>query len=131
MILIESCDILTSGKITLSHNTAFGKNIMSLKSCSVLFKGLITISNNYLTDSIMLFERSDTTFDNKIMFASNSCDKIITVKSVDKEYPYIKIMQHASVTFFDNKYSDNLLTIESNNDNNHPYPFAYSNILVQ
>ena len=131
MIVIESCDILTSGTKTLSHNTAFGKNIMSLKSCSVLFKGLITISNNYLTDSIMLFERSDITFDNKIMFASNSCDKIITVKSADEEYPYIKIMQHASVTFFDNKYSDNLLTIESNNDNNHPYPFAYSNILVQ
>ena len=32
-------------------------------------------------------------------------------------------MQHANVIFFDNKYSDDLLTFESDDDSNYPYPF--------
>ena len=103
MILFESCHLITNGPIAISHNTAFGKNIMSLRLCSAVFKGLITISDNYHTDSIMLFEISDITFESKTMFVSNSCNKIIGIISEYKEYPYIKVMQHANVTFFDNE----------------------------
>ena len=72
----------------------------------------------------MLFEKSDIIFDKEIMFVSNRCDSFMTIKSEYKEYPYIKLMQHANITFFDNEYSDDLLTFESNDDSNYPYPFC-------
>ena len=129
MIVFGLSNIFMNGPITISLNNAIGMNILSLESCSnVLFKGLIKILGNDQAKSIMVFEDSSITFDKKILFVSNICDKIITIKSGydanSYEYPYIKVMQNANVTFLDNQYYEDLLMLESNNDNNHPYPFC-------
>ena len=129
MIVFGLSNIFMNGPITISLNNAIGMNILSLESCSnVLFKGLIKILGNDQAKSIMVFEDSSITFDKKILFVSNICDKIITIKSGydanSYEYPYIKVMQNANVTFLDNQYYEDLLMFESNNDNNHPYPFC-------
>ena len=126
MILFKSCYVFTNGPIMISHNTAinYNKNIMFLNLCNAVFKGPITISENYLIKSTMLFEKSDIIFDKEIIFVSNRCNSVITIKSEYKEYPFIKIMQHANVIFFDNKYSNDLLTLESDDDSNYPYPFC-------
>ena len=33
-------------------------------------------------------------------------------------------MQYENITFFSNRYYDNLITFELNNDHNKPYPFC-------
>ena len=114
----HSCTLFITGPITISKNTAM--NIVSLYWCSALFQGPITISDNYV-DSIMFFEASDVTFDKKISFISNKSTKIISIES---EYPYIEVMQHANITFTSNDYSLELITYESKIKYNNPYPFC-------
>ena len=123
IILFRSCHVFTKRPIMISHNIVLGKNIVSLKLCSAVFKGLI-YNIREISKSTMFFEKSDIIFDKEITFVSNLCDGVMTIKSEYKEYPYIKVMQHANVTFFDNKYYGNLLTFESDDNSNYPYPFC-------
>ena len=97
-----SCILLITGLITISKNTVVhvNANVFLLHNCIALFQGQINISEN-LVGSAMLFKTSDVTFDEKIIFISNKCTKIITIES---DYPYIKVMQHANITFASNYY---------------------------
>ena len=108
-----SCILLITGPITISRNTAVNVNV--LRNCT-LFQGQINISENYV-DSIMSFKTSDVSFDEKIIFISNKCINIITIES---EYPYIKVMQHANITFASNEYLHDLIVFGSNMKHNNP-----------
>ena len=113
----NSCTMYITGPITISDNMA--GNIIFLHSCTTLFQGPITISSNS-ANSVMLLEASDVTFSKKIIFISNKSIKIITIEA---EYPYIKVMQHANITFASNVYSLALYFIAFIKYNN-PYPFC-------
>ena len=122
VMVFELCKIFTNGPITVSHNHAFAMSVMSLEYCSALFQGSITISDNLAAShSIMLFTNCEITFHNDIIFMSNQCDKIITIKSA--EYSYMEIMQQTNITFLYNECYK-LIDFEINNDHNHPYPFC-------
>ena len=121
IMVFTFCKIFINGPITLSNNMAFHKNIMLLNSCSALFQGPIIISDHDYLDSVMLLVTCDITFADKILFISNECNKIIAIQS---EHTYIKVMQYANITFFSNRYYDDLLTFELSNDYDKPYPFC-------
>ena len=119
LIEFQLCLIFITGPITISKIEV--TIIIFLDSCTALFQGPITISNNYVIDSVILFKTSDVTFDKNIIFISNDCNNIIAIES---EYPYIKVMQHANITFDSNEYSHGLIKFESNIKYNNPYPFC-------
>ena len=123
IMVFELCEIFIEGPITVSSNVAFPGNVMLLDSCNVSFQGPITISYNYGTDSIILFVACDITFDKQIMFKSNTCNKIISVRP---QYTYIKLMESANITFLTNGYSylDDIIALELNDDYNKPYPYC-------
>ena len=119
-----SCILLITGLITISKNTAVNVNV--LHNCIASFQGQINISENYI-DSTMSFKISDVSFDEKIIFISNKCTKIITIES---EFPYIKVMQHANITFTYNEYLHDLIEFGSNLKHNNPYPFCVFQYIV-
>ena len=117
----QSCNVFLKGPITISSNVAFKRNVILLEYCNVSFHGPITISQHYGTDSIILFTACEITIDKQIMFISNICNKIITIKL---QYTYIKVMQNANITFLSNQCSDDFIAFELNNDHNKPYPYC-------
>ena len=121
-----SCMVLITGPVTITKITA--KSIIFLNKCTALFQGPITISDNEVTDSVMFYKSSDVIFDKKIMFISNICENIITIES---EYPYIKVMQHANITFVSNHYHQDLIKFISNTKYNNPYPFCVFQYIVE
>ena len=123
-----SCILLITGLITISKNTAVhvNANVFLLHNCIALFQGQINISENFV-ESPMLFKTSDVTFDEKIIFISNKCTKIITIES---DYPYIKVMQHTNITFASNEYLHDLIVFGSNMKYNNPYPFCVFQYIV-
>ena len=122
IMAFELCKIFTNGPMIVSHNLAFTLSIMSLQYCSALFQGPITISDNGAASSIMLFTNCKITFHNDIIFISNRCDKIVTLKSA--EYSYMEVIQRTNITFLYNECYGKLIDYEINNDYNHPYPFC-------
>ena len=121
IMVFDACKIFTNGPMIISHNLVFAMSIISLHICNVLFRGPITISDNLPSDSIMQFISCDITFDKHIIFISNECDKIITIKS---KHTFIKVIQHTNITFLYNKCYDKLIDFEINDDHNHPYSFC-------
>ena len=122
IMAFELCKIFTNGPMIVSHNLAFTMSIRSLQYCSALFQGPITISDNGAASSIMLFTNCKITFHNDIIFISNRCDKIVTIKSA--EYSYMEVIQRTNITFLYNVCYGKLIDYEINNDYNHPYPFC-------
>ena len=120
-----SCILLITGPITISRNRAVNVNV--LRNCTALFQGQINISENYV-DPTMSFKTSDVIFDEMIIFISNKCTNIITIES---EYPYIKVMQHANITFASNEYLHDLIEFGSNMKYNNPYPFCVFQYIVR
>ena len=125
IIVFHSCKVFWRGPITISSNVVFQRNIMLLISCSVSFHGPITISQHYDIDidSVILFIACDITFDKQIMFISNICNNIITIKH-KYTYTYIKIMQNTNLTLLTNQCFDDIIAFELHNDHNKPYPFC-------
>ena len=123
ILMFESCKVFINGPIIISFNVAYRKSIIFLESSSVLFQGPITISDHYNTDSILSFVACDITFSKKITIVSNSCKKILNIKS---EYSYIKIMQNAiiNITLSTYDYSNDFIAFELLNDYNKPNRFC-------
>ena len=124
IMAFQSCEVSINGPITISSNMVLEANVMVLQYCSVLFQGPIIISHNFATDSIISFSACDITFHKQIMFISNTCDKIINIQLQYTGCTYIKVMENATITFLTNKYSNDLIILELNNDHNKPYPFC-------
>ena len=123
IMAFQSCKVLLKGPITISSNLATERNIILLEYCNVSFHGPITMSQHYGTDSIILFIACDITFDKQIMFISNICHNIITIK-LQYTYTYIKIMQNTNLTFLTNQCFDDIIAFDLNNDHNKPYPYC-------
>ena len=121
IMVFQLCNVFLKGPLTISSNVAFERNVILLESCNVSLHGPITISQHLSIDSVILFTACDITFDKQIMFISNICKKIITIKL---KYTYIKVMQNTNITFLTNQCSDDVIVFELDNDHNKPYPYC-------
>ena len=104
------------GPINITHNWTNTKkrgDLISIQNMTVYIHGPMTISYNEATEnSILKLELCDVTFYDKIYFKSNLCFQIMYLIGMQS---YVKVMEHANITFIHNKCSEKLIQVQSSN----------------
>ena len=102
-VLLESLNI---SKNIFKKSIHEGAKIQ-MREVNVHMKGTLTVIGNVAESSIMKFHLYDIIMSSKIVFDSNFCTEIISLDT------YIKVMEHANITFANNRYQNDLITVES------------------
>ena len=98
---------------------------IQMREVNVHMKGTLTVIGNVAESSIMKFHLCDIIMSSKIVFDSNFCTEIISLDT------YIKVMEHTNITFANNRYQNDLITVESTEKYYEPHPtclFQYMTI---
>ena len=93
---------------------------MKIISMTALIQGPVTIDNNQSPDSLLTFEKCNITFSDKIMFTTNTCSSLITLKSGTS---FVKLTQNSTIAFSDNYISNEIIDVDNDRYNN-PYPYC-------
>ena len=120
-VFIQSSNF-SRNKENLNH----GNTVMiSFTKMNVHIKGPVIFLNNgianseiYKTFSVINFHSCDITFIDAITFDKNTCQQVILLDT------YIKVMEHANITFVNNIYFNEVLVVESVKEFNQPHPFC-------
>ena len=123
-IKIENCDFIgNTGKLIHSYadhcttnvflkDVNFAKNkadiLIGFINIVVEINGTVTFLENEVREEIMKFESCEISCTKTITFISNICKTIIHMMSFYKQY--IKLMEHANITWINNTYHDLILT---------------------
>ena len=109
--------------LNISHNNLLKtktKDIILLINANIYIAGTFTVTNNKCDLSIMHFQSCNILFSGKVTFGKNFCSQVIKLDT------YIKIMEHTAITFKDNIYHNNVISIKQNAEEYHqPYPFCF------
>ena len=108
------------------ENLFIGNTVMiSFTKVNVYIKGPVIFLNNGITDSeiyktfsVINFHSCDITFIDAITFDKNTCQQVILLDT------YIKVMEHANITFVNNIYVNEVVVVESAKEFNQPHPFC-------
>ena len=119
----DETDLLQLGPIEVKLTDCRGGvffHTIQISSMKVLIQGPVTIDNNRSPDSLLIFEKCNITFSDKVMFKTNVCSSLITLKS---ETFFVKLIQNATIAFSDNYISNEIIDIDNDQYHN-PYPYC-------
>ena len=119
-VFIESSNFSRNKEIR--HKTA----MISFTKVNVYIKGSVNfisnganLANNANSKfSIINFHSCDISFIDAITFDKNICLQVILLDT------YIKVMEHANITFVNNIYFNEVIVVESVKEYNQPHPFC-------
>ena len=127
--LLMSINVPSNCKTNVFLNQAinFAKNVagfvMHLYGVAVHLNGTLTVLENVVTHNIIKFQDCAITFVNTITFRSNVCGTIIYMTSDNMQY--IRVMEHANITFVNNTYLHVFVTKPVKNDNAVIFPYCF------
>ena len=108
--------------LTILHNVesagVIENNMISIVTMSVHISGIFNVTKNKCKLSIMQFQSCDVLLSGKIVFNKNDCGQVILLDT------YIKIMEFTNITFKNNEYHNNIISIEGAEEYYQPYPFC-------
>ena len=93
-------------------------DIILIFNMKVHVKGPINVIGNDATKSVLQFQSCDILFSGEIIFESNNCAQLILLNN------YIKVMEYANITFFNNSHQNNIIAVENAKGHYQPYPFC-------
>ena len=121
VLYISNMVVHINGPVIISNCRA--DSILFIYQCQIFLNGLILITlNNYGCYHVIQFQYCKITFNKSIIFSSNKCDNIITLKS-KQELAYFTVMEHTNITFNNNVYQS-LISVEVDENHNIPYPLC-------
>ena len=88
--------------------------VLSINNMVVNIIGPLRLSFNH-AHKIMQIKNSHLSFHNHVIFESNKCSQVMYLQST-----CIKAMEYSNITFFKNRYTDQLITVE----NDYLYPLC-------
>ena len=108
--------------LTIFHNVpptaAKENNMISIVAVNVHISGTFNVTKNIYRLSIMQFQSCDVLLSGKIVFNKNEYGQVILLDT------YIKIMEFTNITFKNNGYYNNIISIEGAEEYYQPYPFC-------
>ena len=108
--------------LTILHNippiAARRNNMISIATMNVHISGTFNVTKNRYRFSIMKFQSCDVLLSGKIVFNKNKCGQVILLDT------YITIMEFTNITFKNNGYYNNIISIEGAEEYYQPYPFC-------
>ena len=118
------------GKVTIllrslkiSHNyldLKANNHLILLVNMNVHIAGIFRVTDNRNKFSIAHFLSCDILLSGKILFRNNYCAQVILLDT------YIKVMEYTNITFKDNIYYDNAISLKKNEEEYHqPHPFCF------
>ena len=88
-------------------------SLMYIEDVDVIFNGTVIISKNTAySASIIAFQSSRISFYSRVEFSLNNCTEII---SLQNQYPYIIVAEHANITFVQNVF-EQTISVQDNED---------------
>ena len=108
--------------LRILHNHMKNKieDIILLINVNIYIAGTFVATDNKCDLSIMHFQSCNILFSSKVMFNENECDQVIKVDT------YLKVAEYTGITFINNTYHKNVISIEQNTEEyNLPYPFCF------
>ena len=110
--------------LNISHNHLkkenIKKDIILLVNVNIYIAGMFIVTDNKCHLSIMHFQSCNILFSGKVILNKNHCSQVIKLDT------YIKIMEYAAITFKNNVYYDNVISIKQSAEEYHqPYPFCF------
>ena len=95
-------------------------DMILLFNMNVRIAGTCNITKNRCSLSIMRLQSCDILLSGKIIFDKNNCAQVILLDT------YIKVMEYTNITFKDNSYQNNIISIQEIAQEYHqPYPFCF------
>ena len=113
-VLLKSLTIFHN----VSPNAAKENNMISIVAMNVHISGTFNVTKDKYRLSIMQFQSCDVLLSGKIVFNKNDCGQVILLDT------YIKIMEFTNITFKNNGYRNNIISIEGAEEYYQPYPFC-------
>ena len=108
--------------LNILHNvplsTMIQDNMILISNMNVHISGNFNVTKNRYRLSIMQFQSCDVLLSGKITFNENHCGQVILLDT------YIKIMEYTNITFKNNGYLNNIISIEGAEEYYQPYPFC-------
>ena len=103
--------------LNFTKNSILGCGI-SLKKVAVHFTAPIDIYNNQFRSSVMRFRSCNVSFSGMVTLRKNFCNEVISLDT------YINILEYTNISLVKNKYRNSLLSVESTEEYNQPYPLC-------
>ena len=122
-VLFESLDVLNNTYYFGIRKTKNSKILIT--EMNVHIKGPVSIVGNDAKLSIMQFKLCNILFSGEILFDANYCHEVISLDT------HIKVIEHANVTFSNNRYQNDIIAVTSiveYQQVNPPCLFQYSEI---
>ena len=95
-----------------------GTNIIFINNMNVYFSGPINIFRNYCIASVINILSCNITFKGKIKFDANYCKYVISIDT------YLTVIEYTNITFVNNRYEDQLISIKYDTLYYQPHPFC-------
>ena len=108
--------------LTILHNVPPSgtiENMISITAMNVHIGGNINVTENKYRLSIMQFRFCDVLLSGKIVFNKNECGQVILLDT------YITIMEFTNITFKNNGYRNNIISIEGAEEYHQPFAFCF------
>ena len=115
-------NVVVSGFLNIYNNVyVFHDGLITVQHMVLYVRGIILISHSDALNlaSIIYLDSSIMAVYGDITFLSNICREVIRINSL--QYPYIVILENATIMFKSNECSHQLITIENKNN---PYPYC-------
>ena len=94
-------------------------DIISIITMNVHISGTFKVIENHCRLSIMQFLSCDLLLSGEIVFNKNDCDQVILLDT------HMKIMEYTNITFNNNRYHNNIISIKDAEDYYQPYPLCF------
>ena len=109
-LLLSSLYILHNTYPTTAFKSSLAtkNNLILILTMNVYIVSTFTVTKNRCELSIMHFQSCDILLSGKTMFNKNNCAQVILLNT------YIKVMEYTNITFKDNTYYDDVISISKN-----------------